>query len=159
MRTLKVPGTSITSLSWEADGLKLALTVVSATCVVFFFFPPPELVKELKTKPHTRACTHNRDLLSSFLCLPPPPLALDSLLHCKDHFMYFASVRPDYRWGFFNNTVVYAFTKPERPEHCLVFWDTKLNGVRAWLSGQRGGRGWGRGNEREGERDRWETLG
>ena len=74
MRTLKVPGTSITSLSWEADGLKLALTVVSATCVVFFFSPPPELVKELKTKPHTRACTHNRDLLSSFLCLPPPPL-------------------------------------------------------------------------------------
>ncbi|EGD73851.1 WD repeat-containing protein 35 [Salpingoeca rosetta] len=73
LRTLKVPGNTITSISWDSDGLKLALTV--------------------------------------------------------DHFMYFASVRPDYRWGYFNNTVVYAFNKPERTEHCIVFWDTKLNGV------------------------------
>ena len=42
-----------------------------------------------------------------------------------DHFIYFASVRPDYRWGFFANTVVYAFNKPERVEHCVIFWDVK----------------------------------
>lgn len=23
---------------------------------------------------------------------------------------------------------MYSFTKPERTEHCVVFWDTKLNG-------------------------------
>eukprot|EP00050_Salpingoeca_kvevrii_P018636 m.76510 g.76510 ORF g.76510 m.76510 type:complete len:1153 (+) comp8114_c0_seq1:167-3625(+) len=45
-----------------------------------------------------------------------------------DHFIYFANVRPDYKWGYFSNTVVYAFTKPERSEHCVVFWDTKMNG-------------------------------
>ncbi|RMX47135.1 hypothetical protein pdam_00018680 [Pocillopora damicornis] len=28
-------------------------------------------------------------------------------------------------WGFFSNTVVYAFNKPDRQEHCVVFWDTK----------------------------------
>lgn len=45
-----------------------------------------------------------------------------------DHFIYFANVRPDYKWGYFTDTVVYAFTKPERAEHCVIFWDTKLNG-------------------------------
>lgn len=37
-------------------------------------------------------------------------------------------MRPDYKWGFFDSTVVYAFTKPEREENCVVFWDTKMNG-------------------------------
>ncbi|XP_033121645.1 WD repeat-containing protein 35-like isoform X2 [Anneissia japonica] len=44
-----------------------------------------------------------------------------------DSFIYFANIRPDYKWGYCSDTVVYAFTKPERSEHCLVFWDTKNN--------------------------------
>ncbi|XP_070533961.1 WD repeat-containing protein 35-like isoform X2 [Ptychodera flava] len=44
-----------------------------------------------------------------------------------DSFIYFANIRPDYKWGYCANTVVYAFTKPDRPEHCVVFWDTKNN--------------------------------
>lgn len=48
LRTLRVPGKKLTSISWELGSLRLALTV--------------------------------------------------------DHFLYFASVRPDYRWGFFANT-------------------------------------------------------
>ncbi|CAK8696266.1 unnamed protein product [Clavelina lepadiformis] len=40
-----------------------------------------------------------------------------------DSFIYFANIRPDYKWGFFDNTVVYAFLKPDRIEHCLIFWD------------------------------------
>ena len=54
-----------------------------------------------------------------------------------DHFIYFANVQPDYKWAYFNSTLVYAFTKPERTEHCVVFWDTNLNGV----SGSEKGRG------------------
>eukprot|EP00658_Telonema_sp_P-2_P057526 TRINITY_DN4596_c0_g6_i3.p1 TRINITY_DN4596_c0_g6~~TRINITY_DN4596_c0_g6_i3.p1 ORF type:complete len:1179 (-),score=268.48 TRINITY_DN4596_c0_g6_i3:50-3586(-) len=42
-----------------------------------------------------------------------------------DSFVYFANVRPDYKWGFFGDTVVYAFNKPDRPEHCVIFWNTK----------------------------------
>lgn len=42
-----------------------------------------------------------------------------------DSFIYFANIRPDYKWGFCSNTVVYSFTKPERVEHCVIFWDTK----------------------------------
>ncbi|XP_064652091.1 WD repeat-containing protein 35-like [Lineus longissimus] len=44
-----------------------------------------------------------------------------------DSFIYFANIRPDYKWGFCSNTVVYAFTKPDRQEYCVIFWDTKNN--------------------------------
>lgn len=40
-----------------------------------------------------------------------------------DSFIYFANIRPKYEWGYFSNTLVYSFTKPERPEHCVGFWD------------------------------------
>mmetsp|Transcript_9052 Transcript_9052/g.14851 ORF Transcript_9052/g.14851 Transcript_9052/m.14851 type:complete len:1200 (+) Transcript_9052:114-3713(+) len=43
-----------------------------------------------------------------------------------DSYIYFANIRPDYKWGYFNkHTLVYSFNKPERPESCVVFWDTK----------------------------------
>ena len=30
-----------------------------------------------------------------------------------------------FQWGYCSNTVVYSFTKPDRVEHCVIFWDTK----------------------------------
>ncbi|XP_041888832.1 WD repeat-containing protein 35 isoform X2 [Corvus kubaryi] len=71
LRTLKVPGKQISSLSWEGGGLKIALAV--------------------------------------------------------DYYIYFANIRPHYKWGYCSNTVVYAYTRPDRPECCVVFWDTKNN--------------------------------
>ncbi|KAL8581320.1 WD repeat-containing protein 35 [Nucella lapillus] len=71
LRTLKVPGKSMYSCSWEGGSLRISLAV--------------------------------------------------------DSFIYFANIRPDYKWGYCTNTVVYSFTKPERPEHCVIFWDTKNN--------------------------------
>ncbi|KAM3595435.1 uncharacterized protein V6R79_023511 [Siganus canaliculatus] len=44
-----------------------------------------------------------------------------------DYYIYFANIRPDYKWGYCSSTVVYAYTKPERQEYCVVFWDTKNN--------------------------------
>ncbi|XP_048453080.1 WD repeat-containing protein 35 [Rhincodon typus] len=44
-----------------------------------------------------------------------------------DSFIYFANIRPDYKWGYCSNTVVYAYTRPDRLEYCVVFWDTKNN--------------------------------
>lgn len=32
-----------------------------------------------------------------------------------------------WQWGYCSNTVVYAYTRPDRPECCVVFWDTKNN--------------------------------
>jgi len=68
LRTLKVPGSGISAVSWEGGSLRLALAV--------------------------------------------------------DSFIYFANIRPDYEWGYFSNTLVYAFTKPERAENCVCFWQT-----------------------------------
>uniref|UniRef100_A0A671TY55 WD repeat-containing protein 35 n=1 Tax=Sparus aurata TaxID=8175 RepID=A0A671TY55_SPAAU len=44
-----------------------------------------------------------------------------------DSYIYFANIRPDYKWGYCCSTVVYAYTKPDRQEYCVVFWDTKNN--------------------------------
>jgi len=44
-----------------------------------------------------------------------------------DSYIYFANIRPDYKWGYFGSTLVYAFNKPDRAEHCVMFWDTKSN--------------------------------
>ncbi|XP_060089548.1 WD repeat-containing protein 35 isoform X2 [Heteronotia binoei] len=71
LRTLRVPGKQMSSLSWEGGGLKIALAVDSS--------------------------------------------------------IYFANIRPDYKWGYCSNTVVYAYVRPSRPEYCVVFWDTKNN--------------------------------
>jgi len=42
-----------------------------------------------------------------------------------DSYIYFANIRPNYKWGYLANTIVYAFMKADRPEHCVLFWDWK----------------------------------
>jgi len=69
LRSLKVPGSGINSLSWEGGGLRVALAV--------------------------------------------------------DAFIFFANIRPDYAWTHFNNTLVYAFTRPERKDSTVMFWNVK----------------------------------
>jgi WD repeat-containing protein 35 len=70
VRSLKIPGKKVSSLSWEYGGLRIALAV--------------------------------------------------------DSFIYFANIRPDYKWTHFSmDTMVYSFNRPERTDTCLVFWNTK----------------------------------
>lgn len=72
LRSIKVPGKRISSLSWENDGLRIALAV--------------------------------------------------------DSFIYFANIRPDYRWSHFaNDVLVYACNQPESSDSAVVFWNTKSN--------------------------------
>ncbi|KAJ3413661.1 WD repeat-containing protein 35 [Chytridiales sp. JEL 0842] len=72
LRCLKVPGKKITSISWEHNGLRLALTV--------------------------------------------------------DSFIYFANIRPDYKWTFFAEDVIaYGFQRNDKSETTLIFWNTKTN--------------------------------
>jgi hypothetical protein len=68
LRSLKVPGSGISDLTWEGGGLRIALAV--------------------------------------------------------DSYIYFANIRPDYKWGYFANTLVYSYNKPDRSENVVVFWDT-----------------------------------
>jgi WD repeat-containing protein 35 len=42
-----------------------------------------------------------------------------------DSVIYFANIKPDYKWCYFNGTAVYAYMKQDRPDFCVVFWDTK----------------------------------
>lgn len=44
-----------------------------------------------------------------------------------DSYLYFANIRPDYKWGYMSNTVVYAHQKADRPDHCLIFWEPARN--------------------------------
>ena len=46
-----------------------------------------------------------------------------------DSFIYFANIRPDYKWGYYSDTLVYAFLKPDILDTCIVFWDIKNNVV------------------------------
>jgi WD repeat-containing protein 35 len=39
----------------------------------------------------------------------------------------FSNIQPEYLWSYFNNTLVFAFRKPERNDMCVVFWDTVIN--------------------------------
>ena len=42
-----------------------------------------------------------------------------------ESYIYFANIRPDYRWGFFGDTLVCAYTQPERTDSTVMFWNTK----------------------------------
>jgi WD repeat-containing protein 35 len=44
-----------------------------------------------------------------------------------DSHVFFTSIRQPPLWGYFAGTVVYAFSKPERAEHCVMFWGTQSN--------------------------------
>ena len=39
----------------------------------------------------------------------------------------FANIQPNYMWGYFSNTLVFAFRKPERSDMCIIFWDVQVN--------------------------------
>lgn len=40
-----------------------------------------------------------------------------------DSFIYFANIRHRYLWTSFLNTVVYAYPRPEKREHTVMYWD------------------------------------
>lgn len=42
-----------------------------------------------------------------------------------DSHIYFANIRPAYKWGFYANTLVYTHNRVDQVENCVVFWDTK----------------------------------
>ena len=44
-----------------------------------------------------------------------------------DSYIYFANIRPDYRWGFFGDTLVAAYAQPERTDSTVLFWNTKTD--------------------------------
>lgn len=60
---------------------------------------------------------------------------INTFCHNYEHFIIAFLIISDrlyqnflsWQWGYCSNTVVYAYTRPDRPEYCVVFWDTKNN--------------------------------
>ena len=46
-----------------------------------------------------------------------------------DSFIYFANIRPDYKWTYFANTIVYTYSRLEKAETAIVFWNIKTQEV------------------------------
>ncbi|EFA11044.2 WD repeat-containing protein 35 isoform X1 [Tribolium castaneum] len=44
-----------------------------------------------------------------------------------DSFVYFANIRPDYKWCYFKKTVVFTCCRPQKPGICVSFWDISNN--------------------------------
>ncbi|KAK7198454.1 putative intraflagellar transport protein D4 [Novymonas esmeraldas] len=44
-----------------------------------------------------------------------------------DSSVYFANVRPEYRYCYFKKTVVFAFTVPDKVEESVMFWNVNTN--------------------------------
>ncbi|KAJ8387955.1 hypothetical protein AAFF_G00148890 [Aldrovandia affinis] len=114
-------GMNVASIQWNQSGSVLAVagsqravSMDKDVNVVQFYTPFGEHLRTLKVpgKQMTAVSWEGGGLRIG--------LAVDS-------FIYFANIRPDYKWGYCSNTVVYAYTRPDRLEYCVVFWDTKNN--------------------------------
>lgn len=44
-----------------------------------------------------------------------------------DSNILFSNIQPNYMWAYFNQTLVFAFRKPDRNDMCVIFWDTAIN--------------------------------
>lgn len=71
LRTLRVSGKYTGGITWEGDGLRVAIAVDSS--------------------------------------------------------VYFANVRPDYKYCYFKKTVVFAFNRPDKVEDSVMFWNIRTN--------------------------------
>lgn len=60
--------------------------------------------------------------LSSALAASSRPVQLG-----VDSFVFFANIRPAYKWASFGDCVVYSFTRPDKAEQCVVFWNIKTD--------------------------------
>uniref|UniRef100_A0A6A7G3L3 WD repeat-containing protein 35 n=4 Tax=Hirondellea gigas TaxID=1518452 RepID=A0A6A7G3L3_9CRUS len=115
-------GMTVVSAQWNHNGsviavagsLQLASAAEKDCNVVQFYTPFGEHMRTLKVPGQelTGCSWEGRSLRIA--------LAVDS-------FIYFANIRPDYRWCYFAKTVVYTYTRPDRAETCVTFWDTANN--------------------------------
>ncbi|XP_074656125.1 WD repeat-containing protein 35-like isoform X2 [Tubulanus polymorphus] len=114
-------GMQVVHIAWNHTGSVLAVAGSQRAIsqdkdvnVVQFYTPFGEHLRTLKV-PGKQMCSCSWEGGSLRIAL-----AVDS-------YIYFANIRPDYKWGYCCSTVVYAFTKPDRLENCVIFWDTKNN--------------------------------
>ncbi len=42
-----------------------------------------------------------------------------------DSFIYFANIRPDYKWAYFADVIVYVYNRADKEDTAVVFWNHK----------------------------------
>ncbi|XP_064480178.1 WD repeat-containing protein 35-like [Ornithodoros turicata] len=107
-------------LQWNHDGTMLAVTGKLLTGdadrknVVKFFNPHGQYLYTLRVPgKDITACAWEGSGLRIALAV--------------DSFIFFANIRPDYRWCYFSNTVAYAFNRDDGSENVVVFWNVETN--------------------------------
>ncbi|XP_075212960.1 intraflagellar transport protein Oseg4 [Lycorma delicatula] len=114
-------GIHATCCAWNHNGSILAVTGAMVlpgeekeSNIIQFFTPFGELLRTLKVPGREVTCcvwegTSLRVALS------------------VDSYIYFANIRPSYRWAYFSHTVVYSYNRPDRFGTVVTFWDTNNN--------------------------------
>ncbi|OQR99308.1 WD repeat protein 35 [Thraustotheca clavata] len=115
-------GVELTQCKWNCDGTVLALAGTQSTRsssgdirefnIVQFYDPFGRYLRSLKV-PGSRIEALAWEGTGLRICL-----AVDSHI-------YFANIRPDYKWGYYGTTLVYSYNRPDQIENCVVFWDTR----------------------------------
>lgn len=121
MPVLLDTGVTTACCCWNHNGSILALTGSmllpgeSKYCnVIQFFTPFGEHLRTLKIPgKEVSSCVWEGSSLRVALAV--------------DSFIYFANIRPSYRWCYFSNTVVYAYNRTDRSGTQVTFWDTNNN--------------------------------
>ncbi|XP_039278851.1 WD repeat-containing protein 35 [Nilaparvata lugens] len=112
-------GISATFCAWNHNGSILAITGSTMltgddkeTNIIQFFTPFGELVRSLKVPGRSvSSCAWEGGSLRVALSV--------------DSYIYFANIRPSYKWTYFSNSVVvYSYNRPSAVGTHVTFWDT-----------------------------------
>ncbi|CAF4041793.1 unnamed protein product [Adineta steineri] len=111
----------VVSVKWNDNGSMLAVAGYQTTGdkthnFINFYSPWGEHLRSLKVTGKTISdCAWEAHSLRIVIAI--------------DNFIYFANCRLDYKWCYIQDTVIYSFYTCTRPEHIVVFWNTKTNEV------------------------------
>ncbi|RHY35208.1 hypothetical protein DYB32_000267 [Aphanomyces invadans] len=115
-------GVELSQVKWNCDGTVLALAGTQTSRgssgesrefnIVQFYDPFGRYLRSLKV-PGSKIEALAWEGTGLRICL-----AVDSHI-------YFANIRPDYKWGYYSSTLVYSYNRPDQVENCVVFWDTR----------------------------------
>ncbi|VDM97214.1 unnamed protein product [Thelazia callipaeda] len=115
---IKLPNMILCKAKWSPDGSVIAICGIltdksGQKCVIHFASAYGEPLRNLQI-PGQTITDISWESEGLRLCA-----AVDSHL-------FFANIRPNYKWAYCSQTIIYTYEKVENAEHCVVFFETKL---------------------------------
>ncbi|VDN93551.1 unnamed protein product, partial [Brugia pahangi] len=115
---IKIPNMIISKARWSSDGSMIAICGLQTDledekCMIHFITAYGEPL---------------RNLLVPGQAITDISWEGDGLRLCAavDSHLFFANIRLDYKWAYCGHTVIYSYERMESKEHCVVFFQTKL---------------------------------